>query len=948
MVMGCHMSDKIFIIPHTHWDREWYQPFQRFRTRLVELIDELLEILKRQEYHFMLDGQTVILEDYFEIRGEHQDELLKAIRDGRVAIGPWYVLADEWLVGGESLIRNLEYSHRLSQRFDIPLMNVVYQPDQFGHTSAMPQIIGDLTSFRSIVLWRGVPRDIMTVPFTWKSHPSATTSILGVYMPGGYGNVSRLPEEYDEFVERVDEAVEELRPFSPVPVYQLMNGSDHLFPQPFVQGHIERLREDGRDISLGDIEDFVSALEEAIDNEQYTPPVYEGELRSPARAPLLQNTYSARMWIKLWNQRVEDFLTMKAEPLSTALWLHLGVDYPTEFLETAWKWLLRNHPHDSICGCSIDRTHDEMRTRFSWAESIAEGVIERAVQTIIDSATPADDSQILAFNPTGVSNEPVYLEFSQPTDVIINGIQDSNGEVYDVQPLTSSRDVFMDMTIGMRMARMGMKLLTGRRLTSFYINGVEFSDGDEPGLLELRLTADTQLVGEFDVESMKAKAREILNSGRYKKVHIVAARPTHRRYGTCIPLPALSFSGLRPVAEGSPGVADEWLIDKDRMVNKFYEVVFNKDGSLSVLDKESCQRYPRLHLFEDIGDRGDEYTFGEIRPEKARVKRVKRNIITKGQVFAEIEQRVTLELFEGLDDAREKRTGKVEMEIASRFRFYRSTRRIDITTRFTNMARDHRLRVCFDIPFHADSTKTATHFGYVERQGAPEEIPEPAELDRTHSSYPERPSGVQPQKGFIRVDNPNGPDGITVFNKGMPEVELVNGQRIAITMLRSVGWLSRSDFPERPIHAGPAEETPGAQELGVEYKLHYGFAIHPKSESISLSADYADSTAEEVLTIALEKKRAPEELLQPIVTIDNSAIRISSLRVCEESMLLTLYNITTDAQQATVTLAPNVTHATSVRIDGTSIADIPTTHSVMTLSFAPKEIKMLRLETRST
>ena len=98
---------KTIIVPHTHWDREWYLPFQRFRHMLVNLVDDLLDILTKQDYRFMLDGQTVVLEDYFEIRSERKEELLQRIRDGKIAVGPWYLLPDQWLVGAESLIRNI-------------------------------------------------------------------------------------------------------------------------------------------------------------------------------------------------------------------------------------------------------------------------------------------------------------------------------------------------------------------------------------------------------------------------------------------------------------------------------------------------------------------------------------------------------------------------------------------------------------------------------------------------------------------------------------------------------------------------------------------------------------------------------------------------------------------------------------------------------------------------
>ncbi|MHA1802700.1 MAG: hypothetical protein ACTSWJ_13270, partial [Candidatus Heimdallarchaeaceae archaeon] len=185
-------SDKIFIVPHTHWDREWYLPFQTFRYKLVDLIDNLLEIMEDQDYYFMLDGQTIVIEDYLEIRPEKKETLLELIREGRIAVGPWFLLPDEWLVGGESLIRNLETSFDLAQKFNIPLMDIAYLPDQFGHSRVIPQIITDLTNFKAAVLWRGVGKDVVTVPFHWKSHSKASSSLFSVYMPHGYGNAAGL------------------------------------------------------------------------------------------------------------------------------------------------------------------------------------------------------------------------------------------------------------------------------------------------------------------------------------------------------------------------------------------------------------------------------------------------------------------------------------------------------------------------------------------------------------------------------------------------------------------------------------------------------------------------------------------------------------------------------------------------------------------------------------
>ncbi len=937
-------AKKVFIVPHTHWDREWYLPFQRFRYQLVGLIDELLKILETQDYVFMLDGQTIVLEDYMEIRPDKKDELLQRIKEGKIAVGPWYLLPDEWLVGGESLIRNLEYSHDLAEQLNIPLMDIAYLPDQFGHTSAMPQMLGDLTSLKTAVLWRGVPPDVGAVPFVWRSHENSRTAINGVYLPAGYGNASMLPEDYDEFVDAVHEKIAELESFSPVPVYLLMNGSDHRYPQPFAKEYSERMANADLDVRVSHLKDFITQMDLELAQSGHARQVHVGEFRSPSRAPLLQDTYSARMWIKQWNQKTEDYLTRLVEPVWTYLASTSHLQYPKAFLRKSWMWLLRNHPHDSICGCSVDQTHEEMRARFSWAESIGDELMKGAEESIHKLSNVSEVSSVLAFVAGGSSSTPVYMEFTLPGDQSIHGLRTDDGETHEVQPLTSREDVFMDTTIGMRVAKMGMRLLPGRKLMDFYINGVEYHDGDEPGLLELRFIADRHPIGDFDMEGLKEEANRIIGSKKYKKIHLIAARPTQRVYAAVIPLKPWAFSKLAPIEE-KPRDDPESRIDiaESRVETPYYAVSFNKDGSLDIINKATGLKYQRMHTFEDYGDRGDEYTFSGVEPNKASVRDVKRTVISKGPIVAEIRQTLSLGLYASLDTSRDKRTGSVEVPITSIFRFYRDTPRIEVKTKLCNKTEDHRLRVCFNLPFTVEGSLTSTHFGYMERSAMPEEIPSDEELERMRAEYPERPSGVQPQKGFIRVQEEEGGNALTVINRGLPEVEVADGNHLALTLVRCVGWLSRSDIPERPMHAGPGEETPGAQEVNENYEFDYGFVVHSKSDPVATSADHSDVFQSRPLVMTLDHAEPPHDLFEPIVQIRDPAVRLSSVRRREDSILVTLHNIENREVETEAVLAKLVDSVTEVRIDGTTIRETPVTSHSIPLSLGAREIKMYRL-----
>ncbi|MCG3217132.1 MAG: hypothetical protein KAS63_10420, partial [Candidatus Heimdallarchaeota archaeon] len=262
---------KAFIIPSTHWDREWYRTFQDFRFELVKMIDKLIDIFLNENYFFMLDGQTIILEDYFEIRPERKDFLLNFIRNGRLEVGPWYLLPDEWLIGQESIIRNLEVSYDLAKELDIPQMQIAYLPDQFGHSRAIPQILRDLTSIDTAVIWRGVGPEIATVPFSWKSDIKSTKSVLGIYMPYGYGNAAMLPTDLENLTEVIKENINDLLQYSPVPVFQLMHGTDHQLPDPEIIPKIEKLNIDKTKIQIGLLSHFVDNLQLSLNQINYVP-----------------------------------------------------------------------------------------------------------------------------------------------------------------------------------------------------------------------------------------------------------------------------------------------------------------------------------------------------------------------------------------------------------------------------------------------------------------------------------------------------------------------------------------------------------------------------------------------------------------------------------------------------------------------------------------------------
>src|ERR1700739_2865098 len=220
--------DKLFFVVHTHWDREWYQPFQQMRARLVAMVDRMIPLVESGTLpHFHFDGQTGVLGDYLEIRPDNRRRLARLIASEKIAIGPWYVLADSFLVSGESLIRNLEIGMAIARRFGRPL-DVGYLPDQFGHIAQMPQILAGF-GFTTAVLWRGVGADVNRNRFTWEALDG--TSVLTVYLPNGYSNGANLPlETVEGFVARAEQIASRERDFANGSPILVMNGTDHAPP----------------------------------------------------------------------------------------------------------------------------------------------------------------------------------------------------------------------------------------------------------------------------------------------------------------------------------------------------------------------------------------------------------------------------------------------------------------------------------------------------------------------------------------------------------------------------------------------------------------------------------------------------------------------------------------------------------------------------------------------
>lgn len=249
---------EVVLVPTTHWDREWYRTFQAFRARLVDTVDRVLELLDDDPgYRFLLDGQSIVPEDYVEIRPGRRASLERAVRDGRVAIGPWYVQPDSLIPTGETHVRNLLEGRRAGEAFG-PVSEVAYTPDSFGHPTQFPQLFRGfgLTAF---VYWRGNADEIIELPAEYAWEAPDGTRMLACHLWKGYFNAAGLPEDLDDAVDYLRKVVEELGARTEHERALLLAGVDHQLPEARTREVCEALAAaTGWDVRRGLLEDFVS------------------------------------------------------------------------------------------------------------------------------------------------------------------------------------------------------------------------------------------------------------------------------------------------------------------------------------------------------------------------------------------------------------------------------------------------------------------------------------------------------------------------------------------------------------------------------------------------------------------------------------------------------------------------------------------------------------------
>ncbi len=868
------------LVSHTHWDRAWYVTFQEYRVRLVRLIDKLLSLLEGDpSFHvFMLDGQMSVLDDYLEVRPSQAEKLQAFAKSGRIQVGPWFVLADEFLVSPESLIRNLQLGHKLGKQYG-GVAKIGYVPDGFGHIAQLPQILQGF-GIDNAFFWRGMglDGDRLGTEFNWRAPDGSP--VMTVLMPWGYHNVtnlgygihwgdtSQMQFNADLALKKIDRAILKLAKMTNTGTILLMNGIDHAEAEPLIPmiiGHANEML-DGVSITHGTLAEHLEKVRTAATMQGTDLPEFEGEFRWGRYSEILQGVYSTRIDLKQENHAHEVLLERYLEPIMALAWaVGTAVDAGAQdLIALAWRWLLLNHPHDDMYGSGIDEVHHEMAYRFSQARQIAEALIRDGFRLLAREVdfTAQTGTPILLFNPLG-------WDRSDMTEVVL-----------DLEFDDAAADSFQIVDAA----------------STVYPHQVLY---------------DEQLFW-----------MEVLKPNRKRRIKILVQ-------------PAVPACGIRTLflqpGPGQSTVQSDLLVHDRGLENDYVQLVIEADGGLTITNKKTGRTFKGLNHFRDIDDAGDEYSScpgpnASTITTEAALASIK--VIEQGPVRAGFRIHWDLPIPVGLNARRTGRSSEtVNLPITTEVYLAAHAKEVRIVTTIQNSAMDHKLSVVFPTGLQPMSAYVDESFLIAERDL---QLP-------PSQGWVEDPTALMHQRAFIDLIDDGV--GFAVMNRGLPSVEAHLDGTILLTLLRAVGWLSRDDLSNRRIAAGPLVPTPGAQCLG-DYHYEYGIVIHDGGPEVvyPIAYEYTVPTygrrADTHPGLELREMNITRDDPEMVTTIPwprggkitgnisfatstNVNVVLSALYRSGNALIARFYNISRESQQTTLRFNLPFTRVERIRMDET-------------------------------
>ncbi|MFF2031211.1 hypothetical protein [Arthrobacter sp. NPDC058192] len=781
----------IVLVPHTHWDREWYEPFQVFRFKLIQMFDTVLAMAEEDpRFRFTLDGQTAAIEDYLEIRPENTDRVKAVVASGQLALGPWQILLDEFLCSGETIIRNLQMGMAGALKLG-GYMNVGYLPDMFGHVAQMPQILSQ-AGIADACLWRGVPSKVSGHSFRWVAPDGSSVRVE--YLFDGYGSALDILA----IAEHIPHALKEYRQetadrYRGDPILGMV-GTDHMPPDTGLMRHVDTYDSPAFPIRVATLDEYLAAFAPG-ENLQ----VVDGELRSHARGNILPGVFSIRRNLKIAMAKAER-MVLDAERLAAT---HSGADFEP-FISMSWRRIIESTAHDSVVGSGTDETVDQVEARLNEATQIARAV-RNEVGLSVAEGVPSDAFAALNTLPTD-RTVMVELEVPAPAEGLPVVAETADGAVLAVQELGQAPTMLGDeaMDASVLVERM-MNRIHGRELFGQLIENYRVA----PYSLEFDV-AEVPSTPVFDIVTFKADLAASVEAhpGEWK-VRILAQ--PRRRVLVDVPVPAMGVTPFK-VFQREDRAAEHVTCEDGVLSNGLVSVAIGSDGTVSLTgaDGTVLQGIGRL---VDGGDCGDSYNYGPPAVDilVAEPSAITVDVLETGSVRAvvKVSRHFSCPRFmePGLGCRSEDR---VDVPVHMFVELRRGEPFVRLRVQFTNEAADHRLRLHVPLPHPVESSASEGQFSITSRSLTAE------------GGGGEYPLPTFPAYTFVSA----GP--ATVLLHDATEYEVVEGNELALTLLRAVGSISVNVHPLRDEPAASEIPIPGAQEAGTEVDVEFAVIASSK------------------------------------------------------------------------------------------------------------------------
>ncbi len=869
----------IHIISHNHWDREWIFTAKYTNKWLLQFFNNLFEKMEGEpDYKFVLDGQTLMIDDYFDLLSDEdaitaKKRLSKFASEGRLQIGPAYLQPDWGLVSGESLVRNFLIGCRQAAKLG-GIMKAGWLLDNFGQIAQAPQIFKGF-GIEGCFVWRGVELDNEN-PLTefWWEAPDGS-KILAVYLLDSYRNAMVLSATPEIAQERIKTLAKGLRPVASTTNVLLMNGYEQVpFPDdvlPMVkefnetqQGHLR--------LHQSTPEEFISAIKA----EDPQIPTFKGYFYSGKYMPILKGVFSSRSKLKSKNNLCQRELERWAEPFSVLSW-HFGKEYPANTLTRTWKTLLLNHTHDDVCGCNIDPIAHDMHQRFDDVLDSSKSVTEASIKAIadtIDTTHMKAISSFVVFNPS-----------SRKRNRVVGFVLEISKEIKD------------------------------------------FSIEDSTG---------------------KSIAFQLVErNGTHANIYLLASD-----------VPALGYKTYFVTEEKSNHKIDSGVVvseEDNSLENKHIKININSNGTLTIKNKHTGNVYSDLGYYEDGGDCGDTYDYSYLHEDKiitsldseADIK-----LTYAGPLYAMFKVSLEMDLPKALEENRMKRSDETyKYPITYFVTLSALAKQVGIYTYIKNTVKDHRLRLM--IP-----TDIVSDFSYAEEPFDIAKFPIKEEMGeyKLHDKIKDimvagrytEPVNTRIFQNFVGIKDDK--KHLSVMSSRLSEYEILEERRtIALTIIRSVGWLARQDLLTRIGDVGPYIYTPEAQEIGDHY---FTYSIYPLGgEDLDKEVPYVEADNHNlrlrVVGTPLHEGKLPKEysLLCWENESPKGALRMTAVKRSEdeESFIFRFYNMLNKPAGGTLNIGESIDKAFRVNLNEEVEEELKSKNNKLHINARPKEIITLKI-----